>query len=98
MEGIASVSSGVAAPMRERKSSKEPARDHVSAERALERNVVFDDEPFVPAANLLNEAQISAKDQLVQNIGADCPQILFARERQEADHGPITPSIWGMSV
>ena len=51
-----------------------------------------------PAANLLNEAQISAKDQLVQNIGADCPQILFARERQEADHGPITPSIWGMSV
>ena len=48
--------------------------------------------------NLLNEAQISAKDQLVQNIGADCPQILFAREGQEADHGPITPSTWGMSV
>src|ERR1700730_9628602 len=31
-------------------------------------------------------------------MGAGCAQNFVARERQEADHRPIAPSIWGMSV
>jgi Acyl-CoA dehydrogenase, C-terminal domain len=42
------------------------ARDHVPAGGAFERDVLFDDEPLVAPANLLDEAQVAKEEGLAQ--------------------------------
>jgi hypothetical protein len=41
-------------------------RDHVPAGGAFEHDVLFDDEPLVASANLLDEAEVAEKEGLAQ--------------------------------